>query len=288
MPTAQPRILEKPSRRALFLHFRLRPEGPGEGLERLAEGVELAHTVVGLGLPLLQLLGVEIPAFQAFTPLVGAGVVWPATQGALWLALYGEDEGELLQESRRLLALLGSGFEVEDCISAYQYREGRDLSGYLDGTANPEGEAALQVALVDGSEGLSGSSFVFTQRWVHDLDALGAMSQQQRDHMIGRRHSDNEEIADAPESAHVKRTAQEEVGFLLRRSMPWGSPERAGLAFVAYSRDPEVFWAHGRRMMGQEDGILDALYRFSRPVSGSLYWCPPTRDGRLDLRFFGS
>lgn len=35
------------------------------------------------------------------------------------------------------------------------------------------------------------------------------MHSQERDHIIGRRLSDNEELEDAPESAHVKRTAQE-------------------------------------------------------------------------------
>jgi putative iron-dependent peroxidase len=44
------------------------------------------------------------------------------------------------------------------------------------------------------------------------------------------------EIADAPPSAHVKRTAQESFdpeAFVLRRSMPWTDGMRSGLNFVA-------------------------------------------------------
>ena len=38
-----------------------------------------------------------------------------------------------------------------------------------------------------------------------------------------------------------------------------------------------------RRMAGLDDGIVDALFQFSRPVTGAYYWCPALRDGRLDL-----
>lgn len=42
-----------------------------------------------------------------------------------------------------------------------------------------------------------------------------------------------------------------------------------------------------RRMAGLEDGIVDALFRFSRPTSGGYYWCPPLREGHLDLSALG-
>jgi putative iron-dependent peroxidase len=36
-------------------------------------------------------------------------------------------------------------------------------------------------------------------------------------------------------------------------------------------------------MTGEEDGIVDSLFRFSRPLTGSFYYCPPVKEGRLDL-----
>jgi putative iron-dependent peroxidase len=33
--------------------------------------------------------------------------------------------------------------------------------------------------------------------------------------------------------------------------------------------------------------VVDALFRFSRPVGGAFYWCPPLLDGRIDLRALG-
>jgi len=36
-------------------------------------------------------------------------------------------------------------------------------------------------------------------------------------------------------------------------------------------------------MAGQDDGITDALFGFSKPVTGAYFWCPPMRGGQLDL-----
>ncbi|MNH39955.1 putative deferrochelatase/peroxidase YfeX [compost metagenome] len=73
--------------------------------------------------------------------------------------------------------------------------------------------------------------------------------------------------------------------------MPWAlhspSGEKAGLMFAAFGRSFDAFEAQMRRMLGQEDGIVDALFRFSTPVTGSYLWCPPMRGGQLDLRQLG-
>jgi putative iron-dependent peroxidase len=116
------------------------------------------------------------------------------------------------------------------------------------------------------------------------------MSPQEQDNSMGRRQVDNEELEDAPESAHVKRTAQESFtpeAFVLRRSMPWASDTKHGLVFVAFAHSFDAFEAQLRRMIGAEDGITDALFKFTRPLTGNYFWCPPMRDGRLDLSALG-
>lgn len=40
-------------------------------------------------------------------------------------------------------------------------------------------------------------------------------------------------------------------------------------------------------MAGEKDGIADALFRFTRPLTGACFWCPPVAGGRLDLRALG-
>jgi putative iron-dependent peroxidase len=38
-------------------------------------------------------------------------------------------------------------------------------------------------------------------------------------------------------------------------------------------------------MLGLEDGTVDALFSFSRPVTGGYYWCPPVAGERVDLGY---
>jgi len=116
------------------------------------------------------------------------------------------------------------------------------------------------------------------------------MSAKDQDNAIGRRRSDNKELTGAPRSAHIKRTAQESFSleaFILRRSMPWSDGEAGGLNFVAFGKSFDAFEAQLKRMVGAEDGITDALFKFTRPVSGSYFWCPSMAKGRLDLRALG-
>jgi putative iron-dependent peroxidase len=128
------------------------------------------------------------------------------------------------------------------------------------------------------------------QQWVHDLDKFAAMPRKKQDDSIGRRKSDNKELGNAPPSAHVKRTAQESFSpeaFVLRRSMPWVDARQAGLVFVAFGKSVDAFEAQLKRMAGAEDGTVDALFTFTRPVTGAYFWCPPVKNGRLDLRAIG-
>jgi putative iron-dependent peroxidase len=131
---------------------------------------------------------------------------------------------------------------------------------------------------------------VAVQQWVHDMDAFDAMASQARDDMMGRRLSDNEELDDAPASAHVKRTAQESFSpeaFVLRRSMPWALGHKMGLMFVAFGCTLDAYEAQMRRMAGLDDGIVDGIFQISKPVTGSYLWCPPMAGGQPDLRQLG-
>lgn len=268
---------------ARYLTFSLvSPESdPRPALSRLAELVDGEATVLGLGASLLSALGRSVPGLVAFPAFVGAGLEIPATPAALWLWLRGDDRGELLHRARALELALEPAFRQVECVEGFCYGGGRDITGYEDGTENPQGGEAVAAAIHP-----DGGSFVAVQRWRHDLGRFDAMAQDARDDAIGRRQSDNEELEDAPASAHVKRTAQESFtpeAFVLRRSMPWVEGREAGLMFVAFGRSLDAYLAQLRRMTGQEDGITDALFGFTRPLTGAFYWCPPMIDGRLDL-----
>jgi putative iron-dependent peroxidase len=286
----QPGILATPvppQARHLFFALESAEALPG-AIDKLVQLIDGKSAVVGFGESLVQALGGQIAQLRTFPALTGVGVDNPSTQHALWCWLHGEDRGELLHRSRAIEAALAPALRLVQMTEAFRYKTGHDLSGYEDGTENPHDEAAVAAALVgEGTDGLHGGSFAAIQQWQHDLEGFAAMPAQEQDHIIGRRKSDNEELEDAPESAHVKRTAQESFApeaFVVRRSMPWVEGDRAGLMFLAFGYSLDAFEVQLRRMSGLEDGIVDGIYRMSRPITGGYYWCPPLKDGRLDLR----
>jgi len=258
-----------------FIELRARPDADLRVVLNLRPDAGL---VVGLGPRFGAVDGLH--GFRAVSGLVEV----PSTQADLWLWLRGEDRGDITLRARALRHAL-PGFEVVRQVDGFKYDDGRDLSGYEDGTENPAGDAAQAAAF-----SADGSSFVAVQQWVHDLDAFAAKPAQERDHTIGRQIADNEEIADAPAYAHVKRTAQESFtpeAFVLRRSMPWAEAGREGLVFVAFGRSFDAYEALLGRMTGQEDGVLDGLFSFTHPETGGNYWCPPVTGERLDLSKIG-
>ena len=282
----QPGILGAVPSLARYVTFSRLPEADSRSvLKLLSSEVDGDGCVVGIGLSTVLALEGNISSLRCFPAQVGNGLAVPSTPAELWCWFRGDDRGVLLHQSRSIQRSVAPAFRVQKVIDAFQYGPGNDLTGYEDGTENPEGNKAIEAAVVQDPL-LAGSSFVAVQQWVHDLDHFESLSIEERDHTIGRRRSDNEEIEDAPASAHVKRTAQESFdpeAFVLRRSMPWADETGAGLVFVAFGKSFDAFEALLHRMVGAEDGIPDALFRFTRPVSGSYFWCPPVRDGHLDL-----
>ncbi len=192
-----------------------------------------------------------------------------------------------MHRARAIEAVTADVFKVDAVVNGFRHREGRDLTGYVDGTENPKGAKALRTAFLTGKgAGLDSSSFVAVQQWLHNFSAFDAMSMREQDNAMGRRRRDNVELDSAPESAHVKRTAQESFdpeAFVLRRSMPWIDGPRAGLMFTAFAASFDAYEAQMRRMAGIDDGVMDGLFRFTRPITGTYYWCPPVKRGKVDF-----
>ena len=272
----QPGILAPLPDHGRYIELRLKP---GHDPMPVLAGLHIDDgLVVGLGPGLA-------PRARAFKAQSGAGVQVPSTQSDLWLWVRGRDRGDIATRARRLKRELGADFEVVREVNGFKSgidREiGRDLSGYEDGNENPAGANAVRAAFAP-----DGSSFVSVQQWVHDLDRFDGFSPELRDHIIGRRISDNAEIDDAPAFAHVKRTAQESFApeaFILRRSMPWSESGAEGLVFVAFGHSFDAFETLLAHMVGADDAVVDGLFRFSHPVSGANFWCPPVVDQRLVL-----
>lgn len=293
MTNYQPGIMEDIPALARYQFFRLKPgTDPRQPLQALARIAVDQDIVVGLGTSLLSVLGADVPGMHKMPEFDGKGIDTPSTPFALVCWIRGKDRGDLLHKARLVRQTLETALTVAQVTDAFCYEASRDLTGYEDGTENPIGDDALAAAFLQSDQpALAGSSFLALQQWVHNLDDFQAMTMIQQDHTIGRSRETNVELDDAPLSAHVKRTAQEDFdpeAFILRRSMPWANETTEGLMFAAFGKNFDAFEMLLQRMLGMDDGIVDALFTFSRPVTGSYFWCPPIADGVLNLDFLSS
>ena len=251
----------------------------------MRDGLSIDCGTVGIGEPLALALRKPVDGLRTFPALSGPACSVPSTQEALCFLLRGADRGIVFDLTQSIRDLLGDAFLLVDSNDTFTYHGGRDLTRFEDGTENPKGKDAAAAALRE-----DGSSFLVVQRWVHDLARFRNLDEEDREMLIGRRADSNEEIEDAPPSAHIKRTEQESFDppmFMLRQSMPWANATQEGLEFVAQVKSLDVFETMMRRMAGHDDGIVDGLFTFSRPVTGGYYWCPPVAKDRLDLTALG-
>jgi putative iron-dependent peroxidase len=177
---------------------------------------------------------------------------------------------------------LGDAVEVLEDVAAFRRKDARDLTGFIDGTENPKepDERAEWALVADDDPEFAAGSYVFTQRYVHDLAKWGRLSVAEQEDVIGRRKADSEELPDEikPDSSHAARSnlvVGDEELKIVRQSLPYGSADEHGLFFIAYCRTPDIPETMLARMMGAVgDGLYDRLMDFSHAVSGAHFFAP--------------
>ncbi|MBI3992652.1 MAG: Dyp-type peroxidase [Candidatus Lambdaproteobacteria bacterium] len=183
--------------------------------------------------------------------------------------------------AKAVMSAFGKSVVVAEDIAGFRYLDNRDLTGFVDGTANPQGEERAAVALVADDPPFAGGSYVHLQRYVHNLAAWEQLPVAQQESVIGRTKAGDVELDDdsKPPTAHIARVEIEEQGEeleLLRHSMPYGGAREAGLVFVAYGRSPHAFETMLARMIHADAaGHYDHLMRYTRAVTGALCFAPP-------------
>jgi putative iron-dependent peroxidase len=206
----------------------------------------------------------------------------PATQHDLWLWMNGSSQDVVFEHTRTAASAIETVAQLANEQLAFVHRDSRDLTGFLDGTANPTMLEAPMAALVPDGQPGAGGSHVLAIRWVHDLEAFDTLSVEDQERVFGRTKAESIELeGDAkPPTAHIARVEiEDEAGVELpiyRRSVPYGNVVEHGLYFVAFSADRSRFDTMLGRMFGIDgDGLHDHLTDFSRPVSGAYYYAPP-------------
>ena len=98
-----------------------------------------------------------------FPPFSLEGQV-PSTQGDLLVWVQSPDRSHVFDAALAIHRALGDRFSTQLEISAFVYHDMRDLTGFVDGIGNPQGDKAMLAALVPEAHPGAGGSFVLTQR----------------------------------------------------------------------------------------------------------------------------
>jgi putative iron-dependent peroxidase len=226
----------------------------------------------------------DVPAgLASFQPLgrIG-GHHAPAAQHDVWLWINGSSQDVVFEHTRAAAQAIESVAMLANEQVAFVHRDSRDLTGFVDGTANPTLLEAPEAALVPDGQPGAGGSHVLAMRWIHDLEAFNALPIADQERVFGRSKADSVEMDDdvKPATAHIARVEiEDEAGVELpiyRRSVPYGTVAEHGLYFVAFAADRSRFDTMLGRMFGiGGDERHDRLTDYSRPVSGAFYYAPP-------------
>ncbi|NQY49491.1 MAG: Dyp-type peroxidase [Colwellia sp.] len=185
--------------------------------------------------------------------------------------------------STKVCQLLGDGVELIEQVQAFRFLDGRDLTGFVDGTENPQGLHRRTVALVKEQDDASfaGGSYLHTQRYQHNLKLWESLAEHEQEDVYGRTKLDNVEYesADKALTAHTKRTSlKDEQGNsleIVRQSMPYGDMKRKGLFFVSYCQSPKPFEIMLKSMIhGDGHGNSDHLLKYTQAETGSAFFAP--------------
>jgi len=183
----------------------------------------------------------------------------------------------------QIMARIGDAVSPVDEVHGFRYFDDRDLIGFVDGTENPTGQAAIDAVVVGEEDtDFAGGSYVIVQKYLHDLDGWNALSTEAQERIIGRTKLSDIELDDSikPTSAHNALTAIVEDGKetkILRDNMPFGRAAQGefGTYFIGYSRSPSTIEQMLENMfIGRPPGNYDRLLDFSRAVTGNLFFAP--------------
>ncbi|MCH7477597.1 MAG: Dyp-type peroxidase, partial [SAR324 cluster bacterium] len=179
MSTPQAGIFSDPSPYHYFLEFRVPERADLEVIrETLRQLLAWApagtdarecHRVVGFGLSMWERFDAdELPGLlRPFSAIEGPeGKSAPATQNDLWVWLHGPRHDLNFSLAMYASSLLNGEAMLRLEQPGFSYLDGRDLTGFIDGTANPSGEEAKKVALIPQGLAGEGGSYVLAMRWV--------------------------------------------------------------------------------------------------------------------------
>jgi len=242
-----------------------------------------ASCVMGIGYNAWKFLDLPEPMpkeLENFAPIIGEKHTAVATNGDLHFHLRGLNSSICYDMAADIAKVLEP---VADCVEethGFRYWDGRSILGFVDGTENPEGKQRAYFGLI-GDEDVTykGGSYLFVQKYIHDLKAFKALPLEEQENVFGRYKQSDIEMPDniKPKNAHSALANVGDDFKIIRDNMPFGniSTNEMGTYFIAYaSTFSTVKKMLNNMFIGDPPGNYDRLLDFSTAKTGSLFFVP--------------
>jgi putative iron-dependent peroxidase len=188
----------------------------------------------------------------------------------------------------------------------FQPNMARDLTGFIDGTRNPDHllralvDQTLIFPLDDDSNHVAGS-YMYSGQYIHNLEKFHQMTDGEKSQIIGRDYSkikshrgydnrvENPRLDEEYYRSKDQKTGEafdsrfhtlRGHGSMYRQAMPYISGPDQGLYFICFSRSLAEIDNALKRMAGhyQENGSTDAVLDITRAVTSNYYYCPSIEE----------
>ncbi|HWC86498.1 MAG TPA: Dyp-type peroxidase [Solirubrobacteraceae bacterium] len=243
--------------------------------------------VVGIGSALWDRMfapGARPAGLHVLPGIAGSRHVAVSTPGDLLFHIRARRMDLCFELAGQVMNRLSGVARVVDEVHGFKYFDERDLLGFVDGTENPTGSAAMAAAVIGAEDPqFAGGSYVIVQKYLHDLAAWNALTVEDQERVIGRSKLADIELADEvkPANSHVAlNTITDASGAqrqIVRDNMPFGTVGEGefGTYFIGYAASPDVTEEMLTRMfVGDPPGNYDRILDFSTAVTGSLFFVP--------------
>lgn len=239
--------------------------------------------VMGIGYEIWKTLGLRQPLpkeLSNFAPIEGAKYTAVATPGDLHFHLRGDHFSICFDMATAIKNVLEP---IADCAveeHGFRYWDGRSILGFVDGTENPQGvERDFFGKIGKEDEAYEGGSYLFVQKYVHNMDAWRNLSVTEQEKVFGRSKDHDIEMSDddKPQNAHSAIANIGDDKKIVRDNMPFvnNTTKEVGTYFIAYASTFSTVQQMLEAMfVGKPKGNYDRLLDFSTALTGTLFFVP--------------
>ncbi|UOU98427.1 Dyp-type peroxidase [Chryseobacterium daecheongense] len=242
-----------------------------------------ASCVMGIGYEAWQQLELPQPLpkeFKKFQEIKGSKHMAVSTKGDLHFHIRADEKSFAYD-----MASIISDYikEIADCvveIQGFRYWDSRSILGFVDGTENPHGKDRDHFAIVGDSDlPYEGGSYLFVQKYIHNLNAWKSLSVEEQEKVIGRSKDLDIEMEDdvKPKNSHIALANIGDDFKVVRDNMPFGnvSTNEMGTYFICYaSTFSTVEKMLTNMFIGNPPGNYDRILDFSTAQTGTLFFVP--------------